>query len=396
MSDVDQYQIVIAGAGPAGSAAAAVLSGAGWRVGLLERDTFPRDKLCGEFLSGESIALLDRIGCLQTIQSYNPPAITQACFISTTGKRLQVDLPQPALGFSRRRLDKILFENACGAGVHGITGCNVRRIRPASGSQSPVINGIMSDGSSRDFDAGLVLAAYGRRSAPDRDLNRPFLRHLDSSLGIKLHHTAVPGSAALCDLASTTEIYGLSGGYCGISMIEDGLINVCMLLQRHAFAQVGTVQWPEVAKFLNRENAALGRRLAELSPVDEPVQTVSQMPFSMKDQSLDGILFVGDSAGMIAPLCGGGQAMALESGILLAEMIIGQCPTPEQFRPNEAARLGTHWQQQWKRKFGTRMRIGRYLQSALFNPAAANAAIYLLKVLPFSATAALARATRSA
>jgi flavin-dependent dehydrogenase len=356
---------------------------------LLERDTFPRDKLCGEFLSGESRALLAELGCLAEVLTHGPSDITQVRFISTSGRKLLVPLPTPALGISRRVLDEILYRHACAAGADGRTGVEVTGIsleRDMGGS-------VMVANTEQPVSASLIIGAYGRHSRLDRELQRPFVSQMDASIGIKRHHLAAPGTAgsqATAALAHTCEIYSLDGGYCGVSPIEDGMINVCMLLKKNAFNQLRSADWNRVTAFLSNESPALGRRLAGLMPADEPVLTVSQMPFRKIEPARPGMLFLGDAAAMIAPVVGDGMAMALESGMMLAKLILEENPK------NRVSfdQFSSDWKRSWHQKFSARLRIARAIQHLAFRPHLGNAAIYAMHLGPSFLPRFLAQATR--
>src|SRR5690606_12473915 len=102
--------VSVIGGGLAGTADARKFASGGWPVHIIERDTFPRNKLCGEFLSGESRWLLKELGCLDKLLRHDPPEIRQARFISRRGRILVAQLPTPAIGISRRLLDETLFD----------------------------------------------------------------------------------------------------------------------------------------------------------------------------------------------------------------------------------------------------------------------------------------------
>jgi flavin-dependent dehydrogenase len=398
--------VAIIGGGLAGCAAASILAQAGWKPLIIERDTFPRGKLCGEFLSGESGRMLEKIGCLPELLSHNPPVITQGKFISTSGKTLTVALPSPAYGISRRLLDDTLFRHASSLGANGMTDTEVRDMKHRDDDGRRLLQ-IVRDSSSANpvistVSADLTIAAYGRHTRLDHNVKRPFVNKLQSATGFKLHHRIVPGDAgqqALRELAHTTEIYGLHGGYCGVGLVEGGLVNVCMLLQKSALGRVDSNNWTDIAAFLRRENKALAARLDTLVPAaGERVLSVSRMTFHMKDQAAeDDLVFAGDAAGMIAPLCGDGQAMALESGVILGEMLFKQFPQESDLTANAVARTGlaATWQRTWRSRFARRMRLGNMLQHALYRPTAADMAMALLRRSPHQVTSYLARATRT-
>jgi len=106
------WDAVVVGAGPAGSAAATVLSLAGRRVLLLEKDRFPRAKVCGEFLSGDALLSIERLGARRTLDAFGPERIDGGSVHPARGGAVHFRLPAPALGISRFRLDDLLAAGA--------------------------------------------------------------------------------------------------------------------------------------------------------------------------------------------------------------------------------------------------------------------------------------------
>ncbi|MFN8423192.1 MAG: FAD-dependent monooxygenase [Anaerolineae bacterium] len=113
----ERADVVVVGAGPAGSALAALLARGGIDVVLLERDAFPRDKLCGEFLSPEAGQLLAAIGCRDALAALAPPVLAAARFTLPSGFALDVPLPGEGWGLSRRALDAALASHAAASGA---------------------------------------------------------------------------------------------------------------------------------------------------------------------------------------------------------------------------------------------------------------------------------------
>jgi flavin-dependent dehydrogenase len=245
-----------------------------------------------------------------------------------------------------------------------------------------------------------IIGAYGRRSAIDRDLDRPFLHALNGSVGLKLHFSLAQNAQGIETqkaLMEKTEVYMFAGGYCGINKIENEHVNICVLFEKKAFAKVASSQWKDVARFIERQNPAIVKRLAGLVPQSDAMLVVSQMPSTMKEQALEDMVFIGDAAGMIAPLCGDGQAMALEAGIMLADMIIDVFPVPGQIERDllRSSKLGQEWQKRWRSKFASRLHAGRVIQYAMLRPALAEASVAALRMAPSSAVNLLAKVTRS-
>lgn len=378
------------GGGPAGSALAGLLARRGRDVLLLERDAFPRDKLCGEFLSSESQTILRKIGCFEAVLAAGAVQIRHARFTAPSGAALEVDLPAPALGISRRALDEILFSQAAASGAQVLERRNVQRvIRSGDSFEVHATNA----GTPERFDAHLVVGAHGRRGRVDRALGRAFIRARHPYVGFKRHHRPVPGEEGdrlAAALDGHVEIHTVDGGYCGMSFIETGEVNVCMLLEQRFVDRLSDREWPTIRAALQAANPALGARLASLVPSDAGVLAVAEVPFSDKELSKDGVLFVGDAAGMIAPLAGDGQAMALDSAVLLSELAGRLPPRPSR---RDLERLGRSWALRWRLRFLLRMRIARELQRLLFDPVSADRAIRGVAAVPGLA-GLLARLTR--
>lgn len=383
--------VAVIGGGIAGSALAALLARSGRDVLLLEKDSFPRHKLCGEFLSAESSRLLERIGCLEEVLALKPARITKGRFFAPSGRDAVFDLNGEAFGVSRWSLDEVLFRHAGRRGASAHEGAKVSRIEEAAGGSRLDVE--WKDGSRTAVTARLVVAAYGRRSALDARLKRPFLEKSASTLGLKRHHRAADaagGRRLLRELEERVEIHLFEGGYCGLSLVEGGLVNVCMLLNQGFLRGLAAPRWDEVCAALGALSASLRGRLEALRPVEPGFHSAAGLNFSPKETSRGAVIFIGDAAGMIAPLCGDGQAMALESAVLLADAI---ADLPKRMEDGDVAALIREWDISWKRRFAPRLARGRLLQSALLWAPAREAAVGLLRGIPRLGPA-LVRATR--
>lgn len=373
-------EIAILGGGLAGSALAATLARAGRDVVLLEKSFFPRDKLCGEFLSPESSRLLEELECLEDLRVHDPAEIHHARF-SVPPRRslkslLDVALPAPALGVSRRVLDACLFEAAGRHGAQTICGANVRSVeRSKSGAFTtgvrfrPHPNSRVTE--NLTVQSRLVVAAYGRRTHLDHALHRPMNSPSASQLvAFKQHHRPqknAAGDALQESLRNCVEIHTFEGGYCGLNFVESGTVNVCTLFDNRLLRGLKTPRWSQISELLSAQNSHLARRLRALVPEETPTQAVAQISLTLKERHREGVLFIGDAASMIAPLVGDGQAMALESGMLLGELILQKYPKI----PTRA------WEWQWRRNFEMRLRLGQGLQQLSLQPALAAGALEL-------------------
>jgi flavin-dependent dehydrogenase len=379
----ERASVAIVGGGLAGSALAALLARDGRRPVLLERDRFPRQKLCGEFLSMESQALLKRIGCLDAVLALCPAVITGARFFSPSGRSIEIDLGAKALGLSRVALDEALFRHAQQSGALAFEGAAVTRMNEDADGVLLEIERSLPAGTrtKRHLRVDRVIAAYGRRSGLDRPLNRGFLRRRSPYVGYKRRHALLMEAGAVAtELRGTVEIHLFDGGYCGVNVVDDGAVNVCLLAEERVIAEAGSSLRRDATALLARLSPSLRGRIEALRPDGEPL-AAAQLTFTAKEPSSGSIVFIGDAAGMIAPLCGDGQAMALESALLLADLMAR----------SPGADLPRLWDEQWHRRFALRLRTGRWLQALLMKPRAAEAVVRILKPWPVLARPLLAR-----
>ena len=367
-----RVQIAVVGAGPAGSTLAAALAMLGRDVALFERKTFPRDKVCGEFLSPEVTDCLHQLGCLEAFYEFDPPAMTQSRLTLSDGAELNFSLPGVAYGLSRTRLDDYLFKIAREKGAQAFDGVAMRGLERGKNGRTKLC---LKWGSKRPrrspiVEADVVVGAYGRRSAIDRRLGRPFFDERSPYVAFKRHHR-IARDADVPSLDSVVELHAFDGGYCGVSFVEGGRVNVCTMMKRRLLSD-DVVDAKAPFESLAAADTALGRRLATLAPCETKICTAAQIPLTTKRSSCRDILFVGDAAGMIAPLAGDGQAMAMQSALRLAELLHHHLPRVPRRR----------WAWLWRRRYEPRIRLGQWLQGAMIRPRIANAVAGVLGRIP--------------
>jgi menaquinone-9 beta-reductase len=372
------FDVVVAGAGIAGCTAAATLARRGHSVLLLEADRYPTHKMCGEFLSPESTRLLRDLGVEDDVRARGAVAIRNVAITAPSGLAWRAPLPRAGIGISRWSLDPLLFGAAT---AHGATGLQQARVTAIEGDAREGFRVAFAvEGEAREVSARLVIGAYGKRSRMDRALGRTFGRGAHDFVAFKAHHRGL-------DLGDFVELHAFAGGYCGMSHVESGLVNVCLIARTDVLRASGK-SFESMRDGVMRENPVLASRFDRLRLAVSHVVATSQIPFVEKEPVSRGVLMVGDTAGMIAPLCGDGMAMALRS----AEIASGLA---DRYLRGETTfdELADGYTRAWRGAFSTRLGLGRLLQRGLFRPLAARVGLATLNAVPWLGRALVA-ATR--
>ncbi len=348
------FDAVVVGAGPAGSAAATVLAERRARVLVLEKDRFPRRKVCGEFLSGTARLALERLGVRRRIEAIAPRPIEKGLLYSRNARPIPFRLPAPALGISRDRLDALLAERAVEAGAELDQGARVLAIEGDPG-QGFRVRIAAADGE-KSIGARAVLGAWGRWDALDRSLERGFLAE-PRYFGWSSDYENPRGA-----LDPAVRLYLFPGGYCGLAEVEGGLVRLAGVFSERWRRRVRG-GWETVLERARRENAALDRDLGKLIPAPGGFLGTVPIVFTAKPPTERGMLLAGDAAGVIDPFSGEGQAAALSSGILAGEIasrfLRGEVGASDYPRLYEAA---------WRRRFRRRFAWSAVLRRLMLHP----------------------------
>ena len=360
-----RFDAAVIGAGPAGSSAAAILAQAGRRVLLLEKDRFPRPKVCGEFLSGDAMASLDRLGVRERVEGAGPERIVRGSIHPPRGRGIDFELPLSALGISRYFLDDLLARRAAEAGAQVRFGARVSFVRPEefAGFRIRVVEG----GEESDVEAGVVIGAWGRWDALDRRLERGFLARRRRFFAWSRDYA---GDTEV--LAGQVRLYLFDGGYCGLTRIEGGAANLAGVVSEKTFRRQGS-RWDSICRHARATNRFLDADLSRLEPGPIGFLGTGPVYFTAKPPVEDGMLMAGDAAGFLDPFSGVGQASALLSGILAGEIV-------EQVLSGRARRedLSRLYETEWRRRFAPRFQWSARLRRLMLNPSAGAFAAWLL------------------
>lgn len=311
-------EALVIGGGPAGSALATRLARSGREVVLVERETGPHDKVCGEFLSWEAVEDLKALGL--DVFALGAVPIHEVGLIHET-RTAATALPFPAASLSRRTLDEALLARAAGAGAEVRRGLRVTGLeREGEGWRALLAQ-------REALHARHVFLATGKHDL--RGWKRPEGAQGDL-VGFKMHWR---GAA---DHGGRVEILLFDGGYAGLEPVEGGRLNLCLLVRKTRLARLGG--WPELLASL-MDNSTLAERLSGAEPCwDRPLAAFA-LPYGFVARQADGVWRLGDQAAVIPSFAGEGMAIALHSARRAAEAFLAG-RTPETFQRQLAGELG--------------------------------------------------------
>lgn len=349
------WDVLIIGGGPAGSTAAAELARRGYRVGVLDRATFPRAKLCGEFLAPSGVALLERQGLLEAALRAGARPVREAVFVSARGSRYRIPLnrfPEGrgfGLGISRAALDQLLLQHARALGADVLEGAFVTDSISRRGRTIGVTARMRPSGQCAALCAPIIIDASGRARALSARSPCSIGEGRSRLFAFQLHVSGVEG------LDDAVELYFYPSGYGGLVRIENDLYNLCALTTREVMRRAGN-HLERLLTLTLRQNPVARERLRGARP-EGPLRGCGPLDFGPRALPCDH-LAIGDAAAQVDPFMGQGISMALESGLLAAELVEAT------FREGDLTRLASRYNQAFRRRFARRWRAAAGLRLA--------------------------------
>jgi len=288
----EYFDVAVVGGGPAGSGAAITAARAGMRVLQLERGVLPRQRVCGELVSAESLGTLaERLGEHPLLQG-SPKIARTRLFVDD--EIITAPLAPAGASITRFDLDAALWQ----AGLEAGADCR-QKVSVGCIENGPHFRIATSSGT---FEAGAVVNAAGRWSnlnpLPQLDLSQ-------KQLGIKAHFRESSPPASV-------DLYFFEGGYCGVQPVGEEVVNVCAVVSASVARTL-----PDIFTL----HPKLWLRSREWEELFAPVST-SPLVFRKPQPVVDGRFQVGDAAGFIDPFVGDGISLALRSGVMAADSLI--------------------------------------------------------------------------
>ena len=385
------YDAIIVGAGPAGSTAAILLAREGWRVALIEKQLFPRRKVCGECIAASNLPLLDGLGIGDAFAALAGPELREVALMH--GNTQTHALLPPALhgrhrwgrALGRETLDCLLLEQARAAGAQVLQPWSALAIQGAPGNWRCVIRALDST-AKKTLLAPLLIAANGSWEplASERAVT-PAVHRVTDLLAFKANFSAAVLARGLLPVLS------FSGGYGGMVGADAGVTTVACCIRRDRLEALrlslpGLSAGTAVETLLKRECAGV-REALKTATRDGPWLAAGPLNPGIRVNTPDGILRIGNAAGEAHPIIGEGISMALQSAWLLCSYLLDRRDGASASARTNAGGATTGnelisqaaWQRvvqqryaaQWRQQFGPRLRLAATFAHVAMRPASA-------------------------
>ncbi len=369
----DKPKILIAGAGVAGGSLAIRLAQRGFPVTLVEREKFPRHKLCGEFVSPEALLHFGQLGVLEDMTAIGGDRINETVFYSPNGRSVGVPSgwfehgESGALSISRAEMDLCLLNKAKESGVEVLEETSVTKLIV----ENAEVTGVKlknRDGKISEISADLFVDATGRARILTKQIERLDLqikKPKTKYVAFKAHLKNTSIEPGVC------EIYFFRGGYGGLSNVENGAANCCFIIKASVVREFGN-DVERVFREVFLKNRRAQEAMSEAVPVFDWI-AVSIDGFGEKELiPAANLVSVGDAAAFIDPFTGSGMLMALESSALLS-----QCISERDF---SFAQTAQSYRRAYRQKFRRRLALCKIMRRASFSPYLAAATIFVLRM----------------
>lgn len=378
-----KFDALIIGGGPGGSVVAQVLARAGWSVAVVEKSRFPRQKVCGEFLSATNLELLRRLGVAGAFAGAAGPEVSA---VSLFAGETVLTSPMPRLAgpehfgraLGRDRLDTILLQRAAGAGAAIFQPWSAVALRRNEG-------GFFCRLAARDaqpemeIQARVAVAAHGSWETGDLPTQ---LRKVPARPGDLFGFKARFGNAPLP--AGVMPLLVFPGGYGGMVHTDSGRVSLSCCVRRdrlETLRRENSAASAGETVLAHIRNSCRGAREALTSAIlDGPVLSVGPTRPGIRQPFRDGIFCVGNAAGEAHPIVAEGISMAMQAAWLLGGLLAA--PGNKSFSRGELDEIGREYSARWRRNFAPRIRAAACFAHLAMRPAAAGLVVTLLKGFP--------------
>ena len=382
------FDAIIMGAGPAGSTAAILLARAGWKVALVEKQRFPRRKVCGECIAASNLPLLDALGIGPQFDAAAGPALRRVALMQGA-QTIVADLPPAgdarhvwgrALG--REKLDTLLVAEAGKAGAVVLQPWAVQSFDGPAGNHRCEVRAVDS-AHSLTLQAPVLIAAHGSwESVPSSRSMRRRDRRASDLFAFKANFSGATLAGGLLPVLS------FDGGYGGMVVSDHGIVTLACCIRRDQLdacrrAAPGLRAGEAVEAMLKRECLGVADALRHAQP-DRIWLAAGPIAPGIRLRPDENFFRIGNAAGEAHPVIGEGMSMAMQSAWLLSAQLL----RPDRQRDNGESqalwqrKVAERYAAEWLRQFAPRLRLAAAFAQLAMRPKIASPFLALLRRWP--------------
>lgn len=381
-----EFDAVIVGGGPAGSSAAIMLARAGWAVALIEKQSFPRRKVCGECIAASNLPLLEAMGIGPLFEQAAGPELRKVALMHGAHE-VVADLPSAphehypwgrALG--RETLDTLLIAQARLAGAHVLQPWSATRIQGAAGNWRCDVRATDS-GTVLSLRAAVLIDAHGSWEAlPAGQTRRSRVHHASDLLAFKANFRHARLTEGLLP------VLAFSGGYGGMVRADGGITTLaCCIRRDHLEAsrrRSPGLSAGEVIEALLMAQCAGVKTALQGASREGAWLAAGPLDTGIHLRPGDDMFRLGNAAGEAHPIIGEGMSMALQSSWLLCALLRDGKPGQGFSDPAWQRELALVYAAQWRVAFAARLRLAAVLAHVAMRPMLAKPMLALLQRWP--------------
>lgn len=366
--------VIVVGAGPAGSATASFLAARGADVLLLDRAHFPRDKVCAEYLSPEASRVLDAMGVLDKVEAAGGAQLRGMLVRAPSGESFRGHFAgshrfrgfrDSGLALRRTILDTILLDHARSVGARVMEGVRAVDVVIEAGRAAGVVVAD-ADGSRRALQSRFLVGADGLRSIVSRRLGLARRSRWPARVALVGHYTGVAG------MSEVGEMHVDDHGYLGLAPVGNGVVNVAVVVPVSRAKEIAGARSEFLEEWID-DRPHLRERFAGARQVNE-VRATGPFASAVRRAWSPGAAVVGDAADFFDPFTGEGIYAALRGGEMLGGFLRAALSAPSQQADVHLAA----YERARRKEFAGKWKLERLVGTAVAFPRIMNRAVHVL------------------